>query len=30
MIILKQPWAGTNFPVTPDEWFKIKQLIEKR
>lgn len=27
--IVKQPFAGTNFPVTPDEWFKIKQMIEK-
>lgn len=26
--ILRQP-RGTNFPVTPDEWFKIKELIEK-
>jgi hypothetical protein len=30
MSILKQPWAGTNFPVTPDEWFIIKHMIEKR
>lgn len=30
MNILKLPWAGTNFPVTPNEWFKIKQIIEKR
>lgn len=27
--ILKQP-RGTNFPVTPDEWYIIKQLIENR
>jgi hypothetical protein len=26
--ILRQP-QGTNFPVTPDEWHIIKQLIEE-
>ncbi len=26
--ILKQP-QGTNFPITPEEWNKIKLLIEK-
>jgi len=27
--ILRQPWAGTNFKVTVDEWNRIKELIEK-
>jgi len=27
--ILRQPWAGTNFMVTIDEWNIIKELIEK-
>lgn len=30
MSILKRPWAGTNFPVTTEEWNKIKQLIENQ
>ncbi len=28
--IVTRPFAGTNFPVTPDKWFKIKQMIEKQ
>lgn len=27
--ILRQPWAGTNFKVTVDEWNRIKELINK-
>ena len=27
--VLKQPWAGTNFKVTSDEWKLIKELIDQ-